>query len=366
MLKSIYSSLRNINYLKNMSTVTQNKSNLKYIGTHNGVFHCDDVTACMMLRNHPKFAKHQVIRTRDPDLLAGADIVVDVGGEFDANKLRLDHHQRSFNLTIKHFHPSLSTTNPNAVKLSSAGLTYALFGKDILSNRLLGKLYNDELNDEQKKMIDAMFDKAYVDFIEEIDGIDNGFEPACGQDTTYNYHISTGISSRVARINPKNKDASDEERLSLFHKAMDMVEIEFLEGIEYLGDYWWPLRQEFKQCVEKRHEVDPSGYIVHLKGDLISWKSNLFEIEKELGIEGQLKYVIYHDNGSWRATCVPVSLKSFNSRLPLKEEWRGLRDAELDAISGIKDTVFVHASGFTCGAKTYEGIMNLLKQTLGS
>lgn len=36
----------------------------------------------------------EIVRTRDPALLAECDIVVDVGGEFDPKRHRYDHHQR--------------------------------------------------------------------------------------------------------------------------------------------------------------------------------------------------------------------------------------------------------------------------------
>lgn len=36
----------------------------------------------------------EIIRTRDPALLAECDVVVDVGGEFDPKRHRYDHHQR--------------------------------------------------------------------------------------------------------------------------------------------------------------------------------------------------------------------------------------------------------------------------------
>lgn len=39
-------------------------------------------------------------------------------------------------------------------------------------------------------------------------------------------------------------------------------------------------------------------------------------------------------------------------RVPLKKDWRGLRDKELKEISGFDDVVFVHMTGFIGGAKT--------------
>ena len=55
----------------------------KKICTHDGRFHCDEVLACTLLR---KFTEHfrdaEVVRSRDPSVWAGADIVVDVGGKY--------------------------------------------------------------------------------------------------------------------------------------------------------------------------------------------------------------------------------------------------------------------------------------------
>ena len=36
----------------------------------------------------------EVVRTRDPQRLAQCDVVVDVGGEYDPERHRYDHHQR--------------------------------------------------------------------------------------------------------------------------------------------------------------------------------------------------------------------------------------------------------------------------------
>ena len=66
----------------------------KLIGTHSGSFHCDEALAIAMLRRLPQFEGATVLRSRDNSLLEKCDIVVDVGGVFDAAKLRFDHHQR--------------------------------------------------------------------------------------------------------------------------------------------------------------------------------------------------------------------------------------------------------------------------------
>ena len=54
-------------------------------------------------------------------------------------------------------------------KLSSAGLVYAHFGKDVLKEIL-------ELKDQSEDgdMISILYDKIYETFVEAVDAIDNG------------------------------------------------------------------------------------------------------------------------------------------------------------------------------------------------
>ncbi|CAG0919201.1 unnamed protein product [Notodromas monacha] len=64
------------------------------IGTHDGVFHCDEALGCFLLTRLPDYRDAKIIRTRDPVKLSGCDLVLDVGGVFDAASHRYDHHQR--------------------------------------------------------------------------------------------------------------------------------------------------------------------------------------------------------------------------------------------------------------------------------
>lgn len=62
-------------------------------------------------------------------------------------------------------------------------------------------------------------------------------------------------------------------------------------------------------------QVDESGKIVELTEGGCPWKDHLFDIEDELGIQGELTYVIFSDhNNSYRVQCVPVNLGSFDNR----------------------------------------------------
>ena len=67
------------------------------IGTHNGTFHCDEALACFILKQLPEYRHADIVRTRNSEQLAKCDVVVDVGGVYDPEKHRYDHHQRYIN-----------------------------------------------------------------------------------------------------------------------------------------------------------------------------------------------------------------------------------------------------------------------------
>lgn len=321
------------------------------IGTHNGSFHCDEVLACFLLKQLPTYKDAEIIRTRDQKLLDTCDIVVDVGGVFDPSKNRFDHHQKTFTETLNSLMPSKKWTT----RLSSAGLVYCHFGKDIIAN-----VMETDLDDP---ITETIFDKVYEYFVEEIDAIDNGVNQFDGEPR---YQITTTLSNRVRNLNPSwNEENMDE--MVCFLKAMRIVGEEFMDRVQYYKKSWLPARQLVVDAVENRKETDPSGEIIVFPNGGCPWRDHLFEIEEEQNISPSIKYVVYPDNnGHWRVQCVPLRIGSFENRLSLLSEWRGIRDDALSELSGIPGCIFVHASGFTGGNKTYDGAMEMARKTLKS
>lgn len=116
-----------------------------------------------MLQQLDEYKNATVVRTRDLTQLETCDIVVDVGGVFDKEKKRFDHHQREFNDTLSTLKPELPDFN---IKLSSAGLIYCYYGEEVIK-QILKKEKGIELNDKSLKII---FKKVYEGLIREIDG----------------------------------------------------------------------------------------------------------------------------------------------------------------------------------------------------
>ncbi|HEX3690933.1 MAG TPA: MYG1 family protein, partial [Solirubrobacteraceae bacterium] len=85
------------------------------IATHDGSFHADEVFAIAALRllGDPI----EVVRTRDRDVLAGADLRIDVGFRSDPATGDFDHHQRDFD-----------GGRENGIRYASFGLIWREFG----------------------------------------------------------------------------------------------------------------------------------------------------------------------------------------------------------------------------------------------
>lgn len=318
------------------------------IGTHSGSFHADETLATFFLTSLDEYKDAEVIRTRDQDLLNELDVVYDVGGEYNHEKKRYDHHQKGFNETF---------SEEYTTKLSSAGLIYKHYGK-----RIVAKIINWDINDPKTE---TLYQRLYKTFVECIDGNDNGI-PQYDTEVKATYIDSTNASSRVSRLNPSwNGDNSEETYYKQFKKAVELMGNEFKEILFICANQWMPARDIVLNSIKKRHEVDKSGSIVVLDS-FCPWKEHLFIIENELGIDKkELLYVVYTDSGkSSRVQAIPINPNSFTSRNPLPEKWRGLRDEKLSEVSGIQDCIFVHNTGFIGGNKTLEGAIEMAKKAL--
>lgn len=339
------------------------------VGTHNGHFHADEALAVHMLRTHiPRYHNATLIRTRDPAVLATCDTVVDVGGEYDADRNRYDHHQRGFTQTF----PDKET------KLSSAGLVFMHFGKEMIANK---RGVAGERSESDSSVVDLIYKKIYGSFIEAIDANDNGisaYDPEGIQTAGLQKRFSDGgftLGAMVGRLNPKWNDPTPSDPVEAqaqedarFLAASQRIGEEFDRSLDFFISSWLPARALVEKAFTERTQYDGQGRIMVLNGQSCPWKDHLYSLEEENPEAGKVIYVVYPEkptpDAKWRVQTVPASSDSFESRQSLPTEWRGVRDEELDKVSGIPGCVFVHAAGFIGGNKTFEGALALAQKAL--
>lgn len=359
------------------------------IGTHSGHFHADEALAVYMLRLLPDYAHSSLVRTRDPEKLAPCHTVVDVGGVYDDAAKRYDHHQREFNTTF----PAHGT------KLSSAGLVYMHYGKDIISHCTGLPLDSPDCG--------LLYQKLYDDFIEAFDANDNGvsaYDPNAlrkagierkFQDKGFsiasvvnrlNYSHPSPLFAATASIStngagaeagsaapavtpsttsPEKDQALEDER---FLKASMFVGEQFISELMDKFHSWLPARAVVKQAFAERTKYDPKGRIMVVphRPEGVPWSDHLYALEKETNTEGSVLYVLFAENGEpdskWRIRSVSREAGSFENRKDMPDAWKGVRDEALSSVSGIPGGVFVHASGFIGGNKTFEGVLAMAQK----
>jgi uncharacterized UPF0160 family protein len=261
-------------------------SSKKTIGTHSGTFQADEAMGVWMLRQIPEYRNSSVTRSRDPAVLDGLDIVIDVGGVYDHPARRYDHHQRGYD---ERFDGGRGSSG-RCTKLSASGLVYRHYGKDVIS------AFYPHLSDSN---LETAYVRMYDSLLEALDAIDTGVEP-CPAGTQLLYKDATGLSSRVGRLNPRWNEADDQsgDRPSedeRFEEAVRACGLEFVSVLAALVESDLPALGLVQQAVRDRRAVDPSGEIVMFPNGGMPWRAHLYEAERSMDVEPLVKFVLYQD-----------------------------------------------------------------------
>jgi len=278
----------------------------KTIGTHDGIFHPDELTAISTLKiNNPNI---KIVRTRDPERLARCSARIDVGGKYCLETNDFDHHQGA-------------GRRANGVPYASAGLIWKHFGKELCSNE---EVWN------------------YVDnrFMQYIDAQDNG-ERADGD--VY------GLAKIIYRFNPI-KDADKTIIEKAFNQALEI-------SMAVLRNEIIASEEQVKSNTEIRAILnDFQGLPYVILKESRGWEEVLVKETSDKF------YVIYQsDHGDYRVRAIPKEIGGFENRKPLPKAWRALTDEKLANLTGIKDFVFCHSNGFTGTTKTLYSAVQVAK-----
>lgn len=282
------------------------------IATHNGNFHADDVFSVAALKTI--FSSFNLVRTRDLEVIKQADIVLDVGGIYDADAGRFDHHQRGG-----------AGERENGIPYSSFGLIWKKYGVEICGGN---------------KEVAHSVDTGLVSVIDAVD---------CGHVEGVSKGIS--LSQTISMFNPtwqeeNDYDACFEEAVSFASRVLTRFIAAATGGISA------------KDIVAKAIEKAEDPRLIVLE-QYTPWKTTVHRLSKEA------LYVVYpSDTGEWRIQTVPVELGSFEDRKSLPSPWAGLAGKELQDVTGIADAMFCHNGCFIGGAQSFESVMKMADMAL--
>ena len=233
--------------------------------------------------------------------------------------------------------------------------------------------------EEGSQEVDILWKKIYEDFIEALDAHDNGisvYDPSETRNLQKRFHDGgIGLGSLVGDLNAnfedpfpaKTLEEAQEAEDARFLQATSLMGSSFLRKLQYYHHAWLPARTLVHRTYDARKEFDARGRVVVFSRGC-PWKDHLYTLEAEKPHEEKVLYVLYpeneHEGAKWRVQAVSVSIDSFESRKPLPENWRGVRDDQLSEVSGVKGCIFAHASGFIGGNNTREGALEMAMKAI--
>lgn len=280
------------------------------VGTHDGSFHADEVTACALLWVFGLIDRDKIIRTRDLKILAECEFVCDVGGVYDPAKKRFDHHQSQYE-----------------GELSSAGMVWLYLRDQGIVDEATCEFFNRSL-------------------ILGVDAHDNGRLTAEVGTCTFSHVISNFV--------PPAYDAPKEEQEKAFFEAFDFAAGHVRRLLERLR-YIQGCREKIAALMKKNEK-----YLIF--EEAMPWLESFFELGGE---SHPALFLIMPSGDHWKLRGIPPTLEErMKVRVPLPQEWAGLLDVELKKASGIPGAIFCHKGRFVSVWETKEDAMKALELVL--
>ncbi len=243
----------------------------------------------------------------------------DVGGIYDHETRRYDHHQ-------------------NGALKREDGLTRSAFGLIWLH---YGKEYCD--GDEA---VWALIDKRLV---RGIDAGDNGERKSVEDPRAPEF----GISQMIELYNP------------IPGGVEELADTQFALAVGQAASLLARLHERaradlatMREVMKAREESTDSRYAV--LNHLVAVSECVASIE-------ELEYLVFPEptNNTWQVYAVPLPDEPFVQKHPFPAEWAGLMGDQLSHVTGVSDALFCHSKRFLAVAKSREGA-RLLEQSLAT
>lgn len=282
----------------------------RYVGTHDGSFHADEVTACALLSLYGLIDKGAVIRTRDSAVLDSCEYVCDVGGVYAPDLKRFDHHQADYSGT-----------------LSSAGMVL----KYLLT---IGKISQEE------------YDFLNQSIIMGVDAHDNGVDLPVKGVCTYS-HLISNFAPIEHQPEKAVQDAAFMDAMAFAIRHLDRL----MERRNYI--------LSFQSIVQTAMDANSN---VLLFDQPIPWMDAFFALGGE---EHSALFVIMPSGSHWKLRGIPPNAKDkMQVRLSLPSKWAGLSNGDLKKASGISGALFCHKGRFFSLWETKEDALKALDYCL--
>ncbi len=271
--------------------------------THNGTFHADEVFSTIILMG--VVDKDIIYISRSSDIPNNEKTIV-----YDVGLGKFDHHQEGGN-----------GMRDNGIKYASCGLVWREFGRTYLENVGITN-------------VDMAWNMVENAIVQDIDSGDNG---QADKEKLYDFE-AYGVADFVDLF---NSNWNEEDRQNdFFIDVVYYMKVLFEKLITRINS-----KIEAKEIIERSIENSTDQVIVLDK--YLPWKDLVLESENPKSKD--LLYIIFPSNrGGYSIYAIPNKKGSFDVRKEFPKEWAGLRDEELQKVTGVETARFCHNGRFIC------------------
>ncbi len=299
----------------------------KILVTHNGGFHSDDIFACATLQIYLESIgeDYEVVRTRDENLMKEADFVFDVGGVYDPEKNRFDHHQKGG-----------AGTRENSIPYAAFGLVWKKFGPDICGDENIAKEIDRKL-------------------AQPIDANDNGLDV---------------YTSKIEGISP----VTFQDIVGLYYPEEDSNDLEYDRAFASLVLLAKRVLQ--KSILKTKKQFEVNYYMKNLYDEaedkrflIVDRQYGRFAVTMGALDMTEVLYIVYpstKNDKEWNVVATRKSVESMDSKKPFPEGWAGQKDEDLEKVSGVSGAKFCHNGRFLCVAENKQSAIELAKLSIKS
>lgn len=282
------------------------------IGTHDGVFHADDVLAVALIKQNYIASNcndfiFNIIRSRKPEVLEECQWIVDVGGMdmVDVGHVCFDHHQKD------------SESYPNGIKMAACG-------------KVARYLYN-----EQPELLDYL----RISCLYAVEAQDNG-------QNLIDYDPENNYSNPFAWVRVMNINWDQDESLvqQRFEMAVDMA----VNIVNQLIDRFTATKKAEElllSWIKSRQEGSP----VLVMPRFVPWQNIICDWNTFNPNDKIYAVVFPAMGGGYNCQIVPATKGSFELSCFFPPEWKGLKGIDLANTSGLPSAIFCHPAGFISG-----------------
>lgn len=285
---------------------------MKKIVTHNGNFHADEIFACATLSLLFK-GNVTIKRSREPEIWATGDFVVDVGGVYDVARGCFDHHQKGG-----------AGARENGTPYASFGIVWKQFGEQVAGSAYATNRIDEEL-------------------AQPIDAGDNGVETFTMKGDVAPYLLQDMMGS----FRPAwNETCTEDEG---FFEAFEIAKKVLLRAIIHASsaeEGTARAEEAYRHAEDKRIVVIDHHYPWY--DALRAHPEPLFVVKPARG-----------DEHMWKVEAVRDDTHSFKNRKDLPLAWAGKFRGDLAGITGVPDALFCHNKRFIVVAGSKEGALAL-------